>query len=64
MSIGCKIIRDFQRPDPALVERFKGMPVANIDDNMNRIAAVDTSIEPIGKGPAARHGVHGPRTAG
>ena len=50
MSIGCKIIRDFQRPDAALVERFRGMPVANIDDCMNRIAAVDNFIEPIGHG--------------
>ena len=50
MSIGCKIIRDFPRPAPELVARFEGMPVANIDDNMNRIAAVDAAIEPIGKG--------------
>ncbi|MDO4260583.1 MAG: RraA family protein [Eubacteriales bacterium] len=48
MSEGCKIIRDFRRPDPRLVARFKGMPVANIDDNMERIAAVDAGIEPIG----------------
>ena len=48
MSVGCKIIRDFERPAPELVARFKGMPVANIDDNMGRIAAVDTAIEPIG----------------
>lgn len=50
MSVGCKIIKDFKRPDRALVERFRDMPVANIDDNMGRIAAVDNSIEPIGKG--------------
>ena len=49
MSIGCKIIRDFRRPDPALVERFRDMPVANIDDCMGRIAAVDASICPVGK---------------
>ena len=48
MSVGCKIIRDFERPAPELVARFKGMPVANIDDNMGRIAAVNTAIEPIG----------------
>lgn len=48
MSIGCKIIKDFQRPDPALVERFRDMPVANIDDCMGRIAAVDASICPVG----------------
>ena len=48
MSIGCKIVKDFQRPAPELVARFKDMPVANIDDNMGRIAAVDAAIEPIG----------------
>lgn len=48
MSIGCKIIKDFQRPAPALVERFRDMPVANIDDCMGRIAAVDSSICPVG----------------
>ena len=48
MSVGCKIIRDFQRPDPALVALFKDLPVANIDDNMNRTASVCSAIEPIG----------------
>ena len=48
MSIGCKTIKDFDRPVPELVARFKDMPVANIDDNMGRIAAVDAAIEPIG----------------
>lgn len=50
MSIGCKIIRDFPRPDPEIVKKFEGMPVANIDDNMGRIAAVDAAIIPFGKG--------------
>lgn len=50
MSVGCRIIKDFKRPAKELVARFKDMPVANIDDNMGRIAAVDTAIEPIGKG--------------
>lgn len=48
MSIGCKIIKDFKRPAPELIARFKDVPVANIDDNMSRIAAVDAAIEPIG----------------
>jgi RraA family protein len=48
MNIGCRIIKDFDRPDAALVERFQDMPVANIDDNMNRIAAVDSEIKPVG----------------
>lgn len=45
MSIGCKIIKDFNRPAPELVARFKDMPVANIDDNMGRIAAVDACTD-------------------
>lgn len=48
MSIGCKIIKDFVRPDPALVELFRDIPVANIDDNMQRLAAVDSAIKPVG----------------
>ena len=47
-SYGCRIYKDFKRPDPTLVEQFKGMPVANIDDNMQRIAAVDAAIKPVG----------------
>lgn len=50
MPVGCKIVKDFQRPAPELVARFKDMPVANIDDNMGRIAAVDAAIKPVGKG--------------
>ncbi len=50
MAVGCKIFKDFKRPDKELVELFRDMPVANIGDNMQRIGAVHTSIEPIGKG--------------
>ena len=50
MSIGCKIIRDFPRPDPELVELFRDLPVANIDDCMERTAAVESAIVPLGKG--------------
>lgn len=49
-NIGCRIYPDFTRPDKALVEAFRGMPVANIDDNMNRTAAVSAKIRPIGEG--------------
>lgn len=50
MALGCKIIRDFPRPDPALVELFRGLPVANIDDNMGRMAAMDAALVPLGRG--------------
>ncbi len=48
MSVGCKIIKDFKRPSAETVELFRDMPVANIDDCMNRTAAANSSIEPIG----------------
>ena len=50
MAAGCKIIKEFCRPEKDLVMHFKDMPVANIDDNMGRVAAVDNSILPVGKG--------------
>lgn len=50
MSINCRIIKDFKRPDASLIAKYKGMPVANIDDNMGRIAAVRNNIQPVGKG--------------
>ena len=51
MSVGNKIIYNFPRPAKELVEQFRGMPVANIDDNMGRIAAVDSTIVPINSSP-------------
>lgn len=50
MSVGCKIIRDFVRADQELVELFRDLPVANIDDCMERTAAVESAIVPLGKG--------------
>lgn len=47
-NIGCRIYPESPRPAKELVEAFRGMPVANIDDNMNRTAAVDSSIKPVG----------------
>lgn len=51
MSIGCKVIYDFDRPSKERVEQFRGVPVANIDDNMGRIAAVDAAIVPMNPSP-------------
>lgn len=50
MAINCKIIKDFKRPDRKILEQFKDMPVANIDDNMGRIAAVRANICRVNKG--------------
>ena len=51
MSVNCRIRKNFPRPDRALVEAFRGIPVANIDDCMNRMAAVDTRLEPMNHSP-------------
>lgn len=47
MPAGCRIRKDFKRPDREIVEKLRGIPVANIDDNMGRIAAVDSCIFPL-----------------
>ncbi|MDO4475165.1 MAG: RraA family protein [Lachnospiraceae bacterium] len=47
MAVGCRIKKDFERPAKELVEAFRGLPVANIDDNMGRIGAVDACIYPL-----------------
>ena len=52
MAVGCRIRRNFERPAKELVEAFRGIPVANIDDNCGRIAAVDARIYPLN--PKAR----------
>jgi regulator of RNase E activity RraA len=51
MPIGCRIRKNFERPDRGLVEAFRGVPVANIDDCMGRLAALDASIRPMNKAP-------------
>ena len=51
MSIGNKIVYEINRPDKKLVELFREMPVANIDDNMGRIAAIDAAIRPMNRSP-------------
>ena len=51
MSVCCRIRRNFQRPDRALVEAFSGLPVANIDDCMNRLGAVDAGLKNLNHSP-------------
>lgn len=47
MNIGCRIVEDFERPSQELVELFRELPVANIDDCMNRTAAIHQDIRPM-----------------
>lgn len=51
MSIGCRIRKNIIRPDQKLIEAFRDIPVANIDDCMNRIACLDAHIRPINHTP-------------
>lgn len=46
MSVGCRIKKNIVRPDRSLVEAFRGIPVANIDDCMNRLSAVQAELCP------------------
>lgn len=48
-NIGCRIVTGYKRPSAALVKRFENLPVANIDDCMNRLAAVHQDIRPMNK---------------
>lgn len=50
-NIGCRIYTEFDRPDPSLVEAFRGIPVANIDDCMGRIAACGSELKPMNHAP-------------
>lgn len=45
----CCIYDTFDRPSKELIDRFRGIPVANLDDCMGRLAAVHEAIKPIGK---------------
>ncbi len=47
MNSGCHIYGDFKRPSRELLEGFRTTPVANIDDNMGRTAAVSYDIRRI-----------------
>ncbi len=47
--LGFRILEDFKRPSKDLVEKFKGIPVANIADCMNRIFCVDSKINMVNK---------------
>ncbi len=48
---GCTIVSEFSRPPRELVDSFRNIPVANIDDAMNRLAAVNAAIRPFNTKP-------------
>lgn len=50
-NAGCRIYLKINRPDRDLVEGFKGLPVANIADEMNRFFCMDAKIKPYNDKP-------------
>ena len=50
-NVGCRVYSKINRPDSKLVEGFKGLPVANIDDCMGRIACCNSDLKPMNKTP-------------
>jgi len=46
-NAGFRIFTKIHRPSRELVEQFKGLPVANIADEMNRFSCVDARIKPL-----------------
>lgn len=50
-NIGCRIYTKINRPSKDLLEEFKGIPVSNIADEMNRFSCVDARLKPLNKEP-------------
>ncbi|KYZ75669.1 methyltransferase [Anaerosporomusa subterranea] len=50
-NAGFRIFKKVNRPDKDLIEQFKGLPVANIADEMNRFSCVDARIKRVNSTP-------------
>ena len=50
-GVGFRAFKNIERPAKEVIELFRGIPVANIADNMNRLYCVDTAIRPMNKRP-------------
>lgn len=50
-NVGCRVFLKVNRPSKELVDGFKGLPVANIADEMNRFFCVDARIKPYNDKP-------------
>lgn len=47
ISIGNRIFTKVERPDPKIIEMFKGLPTSNINDEMNRLFCMHDYIRPL-----------------
>lgn len=50
-NVGKRIFLGIQRPDPKLVEAFRGFPSSNIGDMMERLYCTNSAIKPLNKTP-------------
>ena len=50
-NVGFRIYTKIHRPSKDLVKEFRGLPVANIADEMNRFSCMDARIKPLNKIP-------------
>lgn len=50
-NAGFRIFTKINRPGKELVEQFRGLPVANIADEMNRFFCMDARIKPLNSTP-------------
>jgi RraA family protein len=50
-NAGFRIFTKVNRPSKELIEQFRGLPVANIADEMNRFDCVDARIQPYNSAP-------------
>ncbi len=50
-NAGFRIYTKINRPARDLVEKFRGLPVANIADEMNRLGCMDARIKPLNDAP-------------
>ncbi len=50
-NVGFRIYTKINRPARDLVEKFRGLPVANIADEMNRLGCMDARIKPLNSTP-------------
>ena len=50
-NVGFRIYTKVDRPDKQVVEDFRGLPVAVIGDEMNRLGCMDARIKPLNRVP-------------
>ena len=49
MAVGFRMFKDFQRPEPELVEAFRGIPSSNIGDCVRKMTCMFGGIRPFNK---------------